>query len=171
MSLGGKELHINILDLQALLLSIHAFAHELEDGLTRVFCDITTAINYVNEKGLHDTTALHYVMEMTGSKPKFCIVATFKHGVWNTSRELRIHTYKGRSTLQVILPLALLMPDMREKSTGTFFLNILRNAFGTSSITLFISRLNKQVTMFCSWKPVPGTSYRTLRFFPWTGLL
>lgn len=33
------------------------------------------------------------------------------------------------------------------------------DVFGTPSIALFASRLNKQVVSFCSWKPDPEAEY------------
>ncbi|XP_063862140.1 uncharacterized protein LOC135101777 [Scylla paramamosain] len=131
-SLDEKELHINILEMKAILFSLQAFEHELEGRHVRVFCDNTTAINYVNEMG--------------GTKSKSCNdVATqiwdwcLEHDSWVTCS----HIPGKDNTLADVASRKI--NDRHEWKLDSHIFTTLCNVFGTPSIDLFASRLNKQV--------------------------
>lgn len=145
-SLDEKELHINILEMKAILFSLQAFEHELEGRHVRVFCDNTTAINYVNEMG--------------GTKSKSCNdVATqiwdwcLEHDSWVTCS----HIPGKDNTLADVASRKI--NDRHEWKLDSHIFTTLCNVFGTPSIDLFASRLNKQVNTFCSWLPDPEAKY------------
>ncbi|XP_045139142.1 uncharacterized protein LOC123520690 [Portunus trituberculatus] len=133
-SLGEKELHINILELKAIFFSMQAFAHELEGRHISFFCDNTTAINYVNEMG--------------GTKSKSCNDASSQ--IWDWCLEHKSWITCSHIPGKVADLAFCTSNDRHEWKFNPHIFTTLCNVFGTPSIDLFASRLNKQVTTFCS---------------------
>ena len=50
-SLAESSLHINALELKAILFTLQAFRQEIRGKHVKVFCDNSTAVTYVNEMG------------------------------------------------------------------------------------------------------------------------
>ena len=154
-SLEEKELHINILELKAILFSMQAFAHVLEGRHIRVFCDNTTAINYVNEMG--------------GTKSKSCNdVASqiwdwcLEHKSWVTCTHIpgKDNTLADLASRKI--------NDRHEWKLDPLIFASLCHVFGTPAIDLFASRLNKQINTFCSWQPDPEATFFNAFSLDWS---
>lgn len=145
-SSGERSLHINALELKAIFLSLQTFSHELVGKHIRVFCDNTTAINYVNEMG--------------GTKSPVCnALATEiwdwcrEHSAWITCSHIpgKDNTIADRQSRT--------FNDRHEWKLNEKVFQLLCGVFGTPVIDLFASRLNKQIATFCSWHPDPEAGY------------
>lgn len=141
-----KELHINILELKAILLAMQAFAHELEGRHIKVFCDNTTAINYVNEMGGTKSKSCNYISSQIWD---WCL----GHKSWITCSHI-----PGKDNTMADLASRVINDRHEWKLDPNIFVSLC-NVFGTPSIDLFASRLNKQVNTFCSWMPDPEATY------------
>lgn len=140
------QLHINARELKAIFLTLKSFAHELRGKHVKVFCDNTTAIAYVNEMG--------------GTKSLICNeICT---GIWKwcleTDAWITCSHIPGKDNI-IADKASRKFNDRHEwKLNETIFRDLCR-IFGTPSIDLFASRLNKQVNRFCSWRPDPEAEF------------
>lgn len=150
-----KHLHINALELKAILLTLQTFTLELRDRHIKVFCDNTTAISYVNEMG--------------GSKSQTCNNISIEIWDWCVGNNSWIICSHIPGKDNVIADIASRkINDRHEWKLGENIFRELSQVFGTPSIDLFASRINKQVSTFCSWKPDPEAKYFDAFSFKWT---
>lgn len=154
-SLDEKELHINILELKAILFSLQAFAHELEGRHIKVFCDNTTALTYVNEMGGIKSKPCNDVSSQIWD---WCL----KHRSWVTCSHIpgKLNTLADLASRKI--------NDRHEWKLDPHVFTTLSDIFGTPSIDLFASRLNKQVSTFCSWRPDPEATYLDAFSLDWS---
>ena len=145
-SIEEQHLHINALELKAVLLTLQAFSTELAHRHIRVFCDNTTAMTYINEMG--------------GTKSLICNnIATaiwdwcLGHSAWVTCSFI-----PGKENIEADMA-SRQRNDRHEWKLNELIFRDLCHVFGTPSIDLFASRLNKQVNLFCSWRPDPEAAY------------
>lgn len=139
-------MHINALELKAILFTLRTFERELTDKHVKVFCDNTTAVTYVNEMGGTKSQACNDVAVMIW---EWCI----QHNAWVTCSHI-----PGEDNL-VADAASRNFNSWHEWKLDVPTFRLLCNLFGTPSIDLFASRLNKQVTPFCSWKPDPEAAF------------
>lgn len=140
------QLHINARELKAIFLTLKSFAQEVRGKHVKVFCDNTTAITYVNEMGGTKSLVCNEVcIEIW----EWCV----DRGVWITCSHIpgkdNIRADKASRTFN----------DRHEWRLNENIFRDICKIFGVPNIDLFASRLNKQVTRFCSWKPDPEAEF------------
>ncbi|KAK3890263.1 hypothetical protein Pcinc_005794 [Petrolisthes cinctipes] len=145
-STGEKLLHINALELKAILFALKSFAHHLKGKHIRVFSDNTTAVNYVNEMGGIKSLACNDI----------CIEIwdwIVKNDAWVSASHIpgKDNTLADTASRQC--------NDRHEWKLNESMFRELCVTFGTPDIDLFASRLNKQIKRFCSWKPDPEAEH------------
>ncbi|XP_045112508.1 uncharacterized protein LOC123505355 [Portunus trituberculatus] len=160
MTAGGswsskeKLLHINALELKAILFTLQAFAGELCGKNVKVFCDNTTAVNYVNEMGGTKSLMCNYLATLIWDwcvKNQAWVICSHIPGSANIVADCASRTFNDRHEWQLDVDV------FRRISL----------VFGAPSIDLFASRLNKQVATFCSWKLDPEATFFDAFTFNW----
>lgn len=145
-SLEEQQLHINALELKAVLIALQTFRTELKDKHIRVFCDNTTAMTYINEMG--------------GTKSLTCndIAAAIWDWCLGNNAWITCSYIPGMENVKADMASRQRNDRHEWKLNGSIF-HDLCCVFGTPSIDLFASRLNKQVQLYCSWRPDPEAAY------------
>lgn len=141
-----RLLHINALELKAILFALQAFGLELYGKHVRVFCDNTTALSYVNEMGGMKSDACNEIAIQIWD---WCVT----NGAWVTCSHIPSKENTAADTA------SRLVNDRHEWQLNVHIFRQLCDIFGTPVIDLFASRLNTQVPMFCSWRPDPGAAF------------
>lgn len=145
-SLSETDLHINEKELKAILFALHSFASQLRGKHIKVFCDNTTAVHYVNEMG--------------GTKSVMCNAICLK--IWDLCEKIEVWVtcshVPGRVNLLADAA-SRKFNDRHEWKLSEAIFRELCEVFGVPNIDLFASRLNKQVPRFCSWRPDPEAEY------------
>ena len=141
-----RDLHINAKELKAILFALKSFEHQVRGKNIKVFCDNTTAVNYVNEMG--------------GTKSMICNDICIEIWEWCVGNKAWITCshIPGKENILADTASRKFNDKHEWKLDENIFWEICKN-FGTPSIDLFASRLNKQVNKFCSWKPDPEAEY------------
>ncbi|XP_071518361.1 uncharacterized protein [Panulirus ornatus] len=134
-----SALHINAKELKAISLVVRSFASLLK-GHVRVFCDNTTAVTYVNEMGGTRSSLCNGICRDLW---EWCAV----NDIWLTCSHV-----PGKVNLMADAA-SRTFNDRHEWKLNEELFRALSEVFGVPSIDLFASRLNAQVTRFCSWKP------------------
>lgn len=145
-SLEEKLLHINALELKAILFVLQTFRRELKGHYIKVYCDNTTAMTYVNEMG---GTRSQVCNVIAGHIWQWCV----DNGAWITCSHIpgKDNTLADLASRKV--------NDRHEWKLDIHLFQQLCGIFGTPVVDLFASRLNRQVDLFCSWKPDPEATY------------
>ena len=154
-SLVKEELNINVLELKAFIFSLPAFEYELEGRHVNIFCENTTAINYVNVMG--------------GTKSKSCNDVSTQIWDWCLGYPSWVtcsHIPGKDNTLADLASCNI--NDRHEWKLDSHIFSTLYNVFGTPSIDLFASRLNKQVNTFSSWMPDPEARHFDVFSLAWS---
>lgn len=145
-SLEEKLLHINALEIKAILFALQAFTPELGGKHIKVFCDNTTAVTYVNEMGGTRSVMCNYLSTLIWD---WCV----KHQAWVSCSHI-----PGSENL-LADSASRTYNDRHEWKLDESVFRSIASVFGEPSIDLFASRLNNQVNKFCSWKPDPEASF------------
>ncbi|XP_076049323.1 uncharacterized protein LOC143029999 [Oratosquilla oratoria] len=141
-----KKLHINTRELIAVLLTLKSLANEVRGKHIKVFCDNTTAVNYINETGGTKSVACNNVSSDIWN---WClnndawITCSYIPGSDNTLADTASRNFN----------------DRHEWKFDEKCFKKLSIIFGTPNIDLFASRLNEQEPQFCSWRPDPESNY------------
>lgn len=145
-SIAEKLLHINALELKAILLVLQGFTPVLTGKHIKVYCDNTTAMTYVNEMGGTESIICN---EIATKIWKWCL----NSNAWITCSHIpgKLNTLADMASC--------LVNDRHEWKLDERIFQQLCKVFGTPVIDLFASRLNKQVPSYCSWKPDPGATH------------
>lgn len=139
-------LHINAKELKAILFTLQSFACLLKGCHVKVMCDNTTAIAYVNEMG--------------GTKSLVCNSICIDIWNWCISKDIWVTCAHIPGKDNVLADAASRnFNDRHEWKLDPQLFQELCVIFGTPSIDLFASRLNKQLDCFCSWTPDPEAKY------------
>lgn len=139
-------LHINTRELKAILFTLQSFAYLLKGCHVKVMCDNTTAIAYVNEMG--------------GTKSIVCNSICIDIWNWCISNDIWITCAHIPGKKNVLADEASRnFNDRHEWKLNPKIFKELCVVFGTPSIDLFASRLNKQIDCFCSWRPDPEAKH------------
>lgn len=145
-SLEELSLHINALELKAILFTLQAFTQELRNKHVKVFCDNTTAVTYVNEMGGTKSITCNDIAILIWD---WCVA----NNAWVTCSHI-----PGKDN-QVADAASRKVNAWHEWKLNVPTFQLLCNVFGFPSIDLFASRLNRQITPFCSWKPDPEAAF------------
>lgn len=139
-------LHINAKELKAILFTLQSFSHLLKGCHAKVMSDNTTAIAYVNEMG--------------GTKSVVCNSISIDIWNWCISNDIWITCVHIPGKNNVLADAASRnFNDRHEWKLNPEIFSKLCVVFGTPSIDLFASRLNKQLDCFCSWTPDPEAEH------------
>ena len=141
-----RLLHINALEIKAILFALQAFTRELGGKHIKVLCDNTTAVNYVNEMGGTKSLMCNYLSSLIWD---WCV----EHQAWVTCSHI-----PGSENLLADCA-SRSFNDRHEWKLDERIFHSLVLVFGMPSIDLFASRLNYQVSTFCSWKPDPEAKF------------
>ena len=151
-STGGRwtlsecELHINELELKAILFALKAFQDELLGRHVKVLCDNSTAVCYINEMGGTRSWNCNSVACDIWS---WCIskgiwlTCSFIPGVDNVEADEASRVFDDRSEWML--------------DKGVF--DDVCTMLGVPDIDLFASRVTAQTIPYCSWKPDPGAAH------------
>ena len=136
-----QAMHINWLELSAVLFGVKCFVHS-HNCLVKVFCDNSTAVAYINNLG-GMVPSLHAVSK---SIWEWC----FAHNCM-----LEAFHIPGSSNLQADSLSRQYNKNLEWKLHPTVFKWISQSLF-VPNIDLFASRLNFQTNVYVSWFPDPG---------------
>lgn len=152
VSTGGSwlleetSLHINALELKAILFTLQAFRQEVKGKHVKVFCDNSTAVSYVNEMGGTRSLTCNDISLLIWD---WCV----DNDVWITCSHI-----PGKANYEADAA-SRTFNAWHEWKLDVKVFSSLCHIFGTPSIDLFASRLNKQIPIYCSWKPDPEATY------------
>lgn len=138
-----KENHINYLELLAAFLALKVFAQKVEVTEILLRMDNVTAIAYVNKMG--------------GTHSPMMSALAIEIWKWCIARGIRIHAehLPGKENIQA---------DWQSRHCGDSsdwrldeeVFARLNEMVGPFTIDLFASRTNRQLPVYCSWKPDPS---------------
>ena len=140
--LAEAALHINVLEMLAMEFAIRSF---YSSGIThmRVMSDNNTAICYLNNMGgtksVHCDKISKRIWEFCISKNMW-ISAAHIPGVDNIESDRGSRTFNDQTEWMI---------------SDSVFYDLCQN-YGTPSIDMFATRLNKKITPYVSWRPDPG---------------
>lgn len=141
-SLEEGQMHINVLEMKAVLFALKAFLKEERNCHVHVRVDNTTTVANINKMGSPRSAMM---LEITKELWQFClcrgIMITAEHlpGILNTQADRASRHFADRSNWR-------LNPQL---------FNQLEKMWGPFSIDLFADRMNAQTRQFYSWKPDP----------------
>ena len=139
-SKSQSELHINLLELEAVFLTVKHFLPVLKNKNVLIRSDSTTVCQYVNRQG--------------GTKSPPLCYRTWD--LWNFALENNMHL-KAAHILGARNILADQLSRVRVRPTEwqmhKVVVQTLFQIWGTPLIDLFASKENKQTSVFCSWIP------------------
>ena len=143
-SLEEQDLHIDCLELLAVLYGLKSLYSELKD------CHIRFAS--------HNTTAVHYIENMGGVISESCNDVTID--IWNWCIERNIWVSPGFIRGVDNVEADFLSRHFDERTEWCLRSEIFRqisNLWLKPTVDLFASRLNTHLPKFVSWKPDPNT--------------
>ena len=139
-------LHINQLELLAVLFSLRSLLNDVSNVHIRVMSD--------------NTTAVHYIDSLGGVKSPECNDIARKIWFWCIERNVWISAayVKGTDNVEADF-LSRHFADNTEWSLNEGRFAKINDLWGPFEIDLFASRLNKKVEEFVSWKPDPQSDF------------
>jgi hypothetical protein len=137
-----RERHINYLELLATWLTIQSFCKGEKDCHIKVLSDNTTAVAYLNNMGGTKESCNDLAREIWS----WC----HENSNWITSAHL-----PGKLNIAADKESRSVHDNMEWKLNPDLFDSIC-DTWGKPDIDLFASRLNCQLSPYCSWKPDPG---------------
>ncbi|KAK3099363.1 hypothetical protein FSP39_003273 [Pinctada imbricata] len=140
------ENHINYLELLACFLALKSFESNILHLHVRLYLDNQTAISYINNMG---GIVSENCDELSKEIWNWCI----KRNIWLTA------CYIPGVSNTVADSLSRKFDDQIEWMLNKSVFNQLINKWGKPDIDLFASRLNKQVSTFCSYRPDPEATF------------
>ena len=156
-SKSQSELHINLLELEAVFLTVKHFLPVLKNKNVLIRSDSTTVCQYVNRQG--------------GTKSPPLCYRTWD--LWNFALENNMHL-KAAHILGARNILADQLSRVRVRSTEwqmhKVVVQTLFQIWGTPLIDLFASKENKQTPVFCSWIPYQDALAIDALSISWEGM-
>lgn len=141
-TLSESVLHINMLELKAVLFGLQSFLSDSKDIHVRIKSDNMTAVTYINNLG--------------GSRSISCHRITKEIWTWAISKNIHLSAEFLPGVENVLADRASRVFDENtEWQLERFVYEQLVVIFGEFDIDLFASRLNRQCDNYCSWKPDP----------------
>ena len=138
-------LHINVLELKAVLLGLQSLCKDKQDCHIKILCDNTTAVSYLrNMGGTHSRECNDIAKEIW----LWCIA----RNIYLTAAQIPVvanHQVDKESSL---------FNDRTEWKLKTLIFNQIIQIFGKPDIDMFASRLNHQLNNYVSWLPDPEAS-------------
>ena len=145
-SFQESQLHINFLELKAILLGLQSLCSHLTNCTIKVLCDNTTAVSYVRSMG--------------GSKSRNCNDITREILIWCMQRQLAlsISHIPGKLNTEADRASRESHNSNTEWSLDPTIFDELKLKWGDPEIDMFASRLNHKVSPYVAWKPDPGAA-------------
>ena len=145
-SFDENLLHINVLELKAILLGLQSFFKECKSVHIRIETDNTTALAYINKLGGVQSMQCHRVAKDIW--------------IWAIEKNIHLSAVHLPGSENVLADKASRVFDENTEWTlcNSIFEN-LSDRYGPFDIDLFASRLNAKITTYCSWKPDPGAQF------------
>jgi hypothetical protein len=153
-----SDCHINILEMKAALFALKSFVSELTGKHVKIMVDNSTTVFVLNNMGTSHNDMLH---NLTVEIWEFCM----SHKIYITAAHL-----PGSTNI---------IADKESRHLyreGEWMLNPAHVNTAISKfnfqpeIDLFASRLNKQFTKYCSYRPDPEATYIDAFSLPWNNL-
>lgn len=141
-----KCLHINLLELTAVLFALKSFALYIRGKHVKVYIDNYTAVRYVNEMGgtkSPDSNTVAKEIWMWCIQNNVWITACHLPGELNVEADSESRNFNERI----------------EWTLNTTVFEKICNVYCTPQIDLFATRINAKVERYVSWKPDPGALY------------
>ena len=142
-----KSLHINQLEIIAVLFTLKSLCGNHVNQHIRVFSDNTTAVDYINNMG--------------GVRSPECNDLAGQVWTWCQERNIWISMahIKGVDNVYADMLSRKIHDEAKEWSLNESRFRKIYNLWGPFDIDLFASRLNNKVDVFASWKPDPAASF------------
>jgi len=142
-SRSERDLHINCLELLAVLWGLTSLCINTRDIHLRVMSDNVTAVSYINEMG--------------GCKSHECNRIAFKIWQWAIEKNIWLSAahVPGIENQHADSLSRTLNPNLEWSVTDRVFNQICKCYPGKPSIDMFASRVNAKLPMYVSWKPDP----------------
>ena len=151
-----QMLHINCLELKAVLFGLCSLCSGFHDKHVRVMTDNTTALASINKQGSTKSRACNEVTKEIWTfamQNDLWISAAFCPGVSNTAADAASR----------------LFDDHTEWSLKQEIFEYITEKMGVPSIDLFASRPNNKVGKYCAWQPDPSAVYIDAFMYHWGG--
>lgn len=151
-SIGGRwtpceaKAHINILELQAAFFSLKSFANNATNAHVQLQIDNTTAVFYVNNMGGSRSPELN---ALTLEIWEWCIKRTIWLSAVHVPGKQNVEADKESRSFS----------DRHEWTLNKQVFQKILASHPNLNIDLFATRLNNQLSTYCSWKPDPGSAH------------
>ena len=150
-----RSLHINQLEIMAVLFTLKSLCGNYVNQHIRVFSDNTTAVDYINKMG--------------GVRSPECNELARQVWRWCQDRNVWVSMahIKGVDNVHADM-LSRKGSETKEWSLNESRFRKIYNLWGPFDVDLFASRLNNKVDVFASWKPDPAASFIDAFSFDWS---
>ena len=141
-----KHTCINILELQAAFFALKSFCKQAPEGHIQLQMDNTTAVSYINNKGGSKSLELNCLAQEIWDwciQRKLWVSATHIPGKLNVDADTKSRHFQ----------------DKHEWMLDRVVFNDILPLYPGLNIDLFATRINKQLEVYCSWKPDPGCAF------------
>jgi hypothetical protein len=140
------HLHINVLELKAILFSLLSLFKDIQNSHIRVLSDSSTAVSYINNFG--------------GVKSIQCHRVSKEIWLWAIANNNHLSAEHLPGSQNAIADRASrVFDDNTEWEIPLTYYNKLTEKFGLNDIDLFASRLNAKCDLYCSWHPDPNANF------------
>ena len=140
-----SQLHINLLELKAILLALQALCSHMHNCHTKkILCDNTTAVSYIRNMGDTKSSSCNDVTReifMWCIDQKLTLSISHLPGKLNTEGDKASREFHNSNT---------------EWSLDQNAFNELKSKLGEPGVDIFASRLNHKKPHYIAWRPDPG---------------
>lgn len=140
-----KSMHINVLEIKAILFAIKALAQKLAHKHVKILSDSTTAVCYINNMGGCKSVECN---DLSKTIWQICI----EHSIWLTCAHIA-----GKENV-ADLPSRQFNDNIEWELRSDVFEKMC-NIWSKPNIDLFASRLNHKLDLYCAYRPDPGAAY------------
>ena len=149
-----QKLHINILELKAILFALKCFANNLTSVNILLRVDNTTAISYINRMGSVQHMALN---EVAREIWQWCEA----RNLWLVASYIKSKNNRADKDSRIL-------STETEWELDNSAFNIITKTFGQPEIDLFASRINAKCVRYISWYKDPGSEVVDAFTITWT---
>ena len=156
-SASESELHINELEMLAVLYALRSLCTDLKNVHIRVQSDNVTTVCYINSMG--------------GSKARECNSIAKRIWLWCLDRNIWISAAHIPGTSNIVADnCSRSFNDSTEWKLDPKVFGKINEIWGPFDLDMFASRLNKQIEAYASWKPDPFATFIDAFSVPWSGI-
>ena len=149
-----SKLHINVLELKAVLFTLQSLCAKNSGVHIRSRIDNTTAVAYINNMGGTKSLVCNQISKEIWD---WCI----KRNIWISAEHL-----PGSQNIEADRESRIFHDNTEWMLDSNIFL-VISDRLGKSNIDLFASRLNNQIFPYVSWKPDPGALFIDAFYCNW----